>query len=222
MSGSGTVVILANGAPPVAELPLRILRNTDQLVCCDGAYAKARALGREPDFVVGDGDSLSSDEKAALGSRFVPIADQDTNDLAKALRFVLGMEGRAGSVPPPARIVILGATGLREDHTLGNVFHLFDFAALLRERETKPPILEMVTDTGTFEVVSAVKTFACQPGDAVSIFACDPDTRVHSEGLAWPLDGVMFPNLWCATLNRTTGATFLLNPDRPILVFRVA
>ena len=198
-------VILANGAPPTHFVPRTHLREATELICCDGACRAARALGREPDFVVGDGDSLDAADRAALGARFVRIAEQETNDLAKAFRFAVQRR--------PQRIVILGATGLREDHALGNIFWLLDFAAEF-------PAVSICTDTGTFEVVSSVREFACRPGEAVSIFAPDRETRVLSVGLDWPLDGVRFVTLHCATLNRTSGTSFTLDPSRPILLYR--
>ena len=171
------------------------------LVCCDGALAAARALGREPDFVVGDGDSIPPADAKSLGDRFVRVAEQDTNDLAKAFRFVL-------------RIAILGETGLREDHALGNIFRLADFAATV-------PHVVLYTDAGFFEVVRGERTFPCEPGEAVSVFAPTPGTAVLSNGLQWPLDGVSLADLWSGTLNRTTGPSFTLRTDgRPILVYR--
>ena len=198
-------VILANGAPPTHAVPLAHLREATELICCDGACRAARALGREPDFVVGDGDSLAAADRAALGERFVRVAEQETNDLAKAFRFAVQRQ--------PPRIVILGATGLREDHALGNIFWLLDFAAEF-------PNVTMCTDAGTFEVVSARREFACRLGEAVSIFAPDRETCVLSAGLVWPLDDVRFATLHCATLNRTSGTSFILDPTRPILLYR--
>ena len=181
------------------------------LVCCDGALAAARALGREPDFVVGDGDSISPADAKSLGDRFVRVAEQDTNDLAKAFRFACERSPR----PPDAlRIAILGSTGLREDHALGNIFRLADFAA------TAPHVV-LYTDAGFFEVVRGERTFPCEPGEAVSVFAPTPGTEVSSNGLQWPLDGVSLADLWSGTLNRTTGPSFTLRTDgRPILVYR--
>ena len=199
------LALLANGVPPSHPAPLMCLRTARTLVCCDGACAAARVLGREPDYVVGDGDSLSVAERTALAERFVQVDEQDTNDLAKAFRFALSLR--------PQRIAILGATGLREDHALGNIFWLFDFAAAF-------PAVSMCTDTGVFEVVAAERTFACSPGDAVSVFSPDREARVSSHGLVWPLDGVRFADLHCATLNRASGASFTIVPTRPVLVYR--
>ena len=69
---------------PSHSIPLSLFAAAERVVCCDGAYVKAIALGRKPDLVVGDGDSLDDAQKAALGERFVHVAEQETNDLAKA------------------------------------------------------------------------------------------------------------------------------------------
>lgn len=201
-----TTAILADGAPPTHPAARAAFDAASRLVCCDGAYRKARALGRLPDLVVGDGDSLSAADRAALGERFVSIAEQETNDLDKAFRTAVARFGGAG-------IVILGAGGLREDHFLGNVFRLPGFARAA-------PDVAMVTDAGTFTVVTGARRYACRPGEAVSVFAPDPAARATSEGLEWPLDGVPLAELWRGTLNRTTGTSFRLACDRPLLVYR--
>lgn len=201
-----TTAILADGALPTHPAARAAFDAASRLVCCDGAYRKARALGRLPDLVVGDGDSLSAADRAALGERFVSIAEQETNDLDKAFRTAVARFGGAG-------IVILGAGGLREDHFLGNVFRLPGFARAA-------PDVAMVTDAGTFTVVTGARRYACRPGEAVSVFAPDPAARATSEGLEWPLAGVSLAELWRGTLNRTTGTSFRLACDRPLLVYR--
>ena len=203
------VAILANGEPPRHAVPRAAFAEADLLVACDGALAAARALGREPDYVVGDGDSLPPADRAALGTRFISVPEQDTNDLCKAFRFAL-------SLPRPGNalsIVLLGVTGLREDHALANIFHLLDFTE-------EVPDTTILTDAGTFVAVREEQTFPCRPGDAVSVFAPLPDTHVTSRGLAWPLDGVDLSPLWRGTLNRTTASTFTLCTTRPLLLFR--
>ena len=203
------VAILANGAPPRHAAPRAALAAADLLVACDGALAAARALGREPNYVVGDGDSLPPAERAALGARFIAVPEQDTNDLCKAFRFVLSLPRPDN----PLSIVLLGVTGLREDHALANIFHLLDFTE-------EVPDTTILTDAGTFVAVREEQTFPCRPGDAVSVFAPLPDTHVTSRGLAWPLDGVDLSPLWRGTLNRTTASTFTLCTTRPLLLFR--
>ena len=203
-----TIVLLANGVPPSHAVPRRVLSDASVLICCDGACTKARAFGRAPDWVVGDGDSIPSDERRSLGSRFVADAEQNTNDLCKAFRLARRLAGRE-----TVRLAILGATGLREDHTIGNIFHLPDFAADI-------PDTTIYTDAGTFVAVLGTRTFTCRPNDAVSVFAPQPGTHATSVGLKWPLDGVDLAPLWAGTLNRATGDQFTVRTDHPLLVYR--
>ena len=103
--------------------------------------------------------------------------------------------------------VIVGATGKREDHSIGNVFRALDRGC------------EIVTDCGRFVPVRDTAKFTVARGAAVSVFAPDPRTRMTSRGLEWPLDGVRFRNLHCATLNRATAARIALTTTRPVTVF---
>ena len=103
--------------------------------------------------------------------------------------------------------VIVGATGKREDHAIGNVFRALDYGC------------EIVTDHGRFIPVRGKATLKVAKGAAVSIFAPDPKTRMTSRGLEWPLDDVRFRNLYCATLNRATSVRVTLTTTRPVSVF---
>jgi len=216
---TGLTVILANGTPPTHPVPLRLFREADRLIVCDGAWRKALDLGRPPDAVVGDGDSLGEEGRAALAQRGIPFigeAEQKTNDLCKAFRHAVatGAEGDT--------FVILGAMGGREDHALGNIFHLLDFAADLPcgADGTGVPPVSMVTDFGTFEpVLPPGGTWTAAAGRSVSVFAPLSGTRMTSEGLEWPLEGVALNALWRGTLNRTTGDTFTLCTTHPILLY---
>ena len=205
------VAILANGAPPrrtASPAIFSALAEADLLVACAGALGTARALGHAPDYVVGDGDSLSPNDRKTLGNRFIAVPEQDTNDLCKAFRFVLSLP-RDGALS----VTLLGTTGRREDHALANLFHLLGFTEQL-------PDTAILTDAGTFTVVRGEQTIPCRPGEAVSVFAPLPGTRVTSGGLAWPLDRVDLTPLWRGTLNRTTSNSFTLRTSHPILLYR--
>ena len=203
------VAIIASGDTPSHAVPRAALAAADLRVACDGALASARALGFEPNYVVGDGDSLSAADRDALGDRFVRVAEQDTNDLCKAFRFVQSMY----CISDKPSVALLGTTGKREDHALANIFHLIDFTEEI-------PDTKILTDDGTFTAVRGEQTFPCRPGEAVSVFAPLPGTRVTSRGLAWPLDGVDLSPLWRGTLNRTTSDSFTLCTNHPLLLFR--
>ena len=199
--------ILANGAFPTAPEPLAALRAARQIVCCDGA---ADTLASEaPDltaaWVVGDLDSLSPETRAKYASRLRRVAEQETNDLAKAFGFCLSRHWH--------NVVFLGISGKREDHTLGNLSLLADFARAAR--------VTALTDSGIFTPLLGSAHFASFPGQQVSIFSFEPGVRVYSEGLKWPLDEVPFTRWWQAALNESEGDSFRLTFEGgPLLVFQ--
>ena len=111
-------VVLANGEYPTNPLPLKILAEAPYVVCCDGAADEYIRRGNVPDVIIGDGDSISEDNRNRYSHLLHRISEQETNDQTKAVRFLLSQGKR--------HIAITGATGKREDHTLGNISLLID------------------------------------------------------------------------------------------------
>ena len=195
-----TVVLAAGDFPRRGSTAWDVLASARRVVCCDSAGAAyRRRFRRWPDAIVGDMDSIALSPRMAKSAPLVRCAGQDDNDLAKAVRFCRERGWND--------IVVLGATGGREDHALGNVFRALD------------EMLPVVTDHGAFIPVCGSARFAVQKGAAVSVFAPDPRTKMSSRGLVWPLDGVTFSNLYVATLNRAAGGRFSVRSDRPVMVF---
>lgn len=152
--------------------------------------------GFEPSDIVGDMDSIPPELKARYADRLFPSRDQECNDLTKAFRHSLAYE--------PASITILGATGAREDHTLGNVSLLLDYAA------QAPCPVNILTDFGRFEAIFDSATLSSEKGQEISIFCFDPTVKIKSAGLDYPVDNVVFDSLWKATLNVASGDEFSL------------
>ena len=201
------IVILAAGDFPRAEAPLAVLRGADVRICCDSAAEGLVAHGLEPDRIVGDLDSLSAAFWKKYADRITHISEQDDNDLTKAFRLALTMA--------PSRITIVGATGKREDHTLGNVSLLLDYA-----REASCPV-EILTDYGRFATIFDTATLPSFPGQQISIFAFDNTLTIKSAGLKYPTDQVRFDTLWKATLNEALSTSFTLTLSHPcgVLLF---
>ena len=205
------VAILAAGDYPTHPVPLTALHEADIVVCCDSAYFNMRQAS--PDIqnylVIGDGDSLSVDDKQRLGDRYVAVGEQDYNDLHKAMVW-------ATSHYPVAhtRYTILGATGLREDHTLGNISYLATFA------DEYPGIdIVMYTNHGTFTVKNGEGHYRSFARQQVSIFSLTPDIPVSVQGLAYPIEQRCIRHWWEATLNEAVGDTFTVSGGT-IIVFQ--
>jgi len=208
-------VIVAHGAFPSHPLPLAALRAARRVVCCDGSVEKLEAAGFAPDWIVGDLDSLSDASRARHRDRLVAVAEQETNDLAKAFRFCVEQGWHD--------VVIVGATGLREDHTLGNLAWLADFAQTLHALDSARAGSRVVllTDTGIFTPALASMQFRSHAGQQVSLFSFGPGVQVYAEGLKYPLDQVPFTRWWQAALNEALGEAFkLVFEGGPLLVFQ--
>ena len=207
MPSPQNTVILANGTFPTAPQPLAILDNAARIVCCDGAAIALMESGRMPTAVIGDLDSISAELRQKLAPMIVHVTEQETNDLNKAFRYCLSQGW--------TDIVILGATGKREDHTLGNISLLVDFAQ-------KVPGIKMVTDDGIFEVMLESGTSEALVGQQISIFAMEPDTHIESQNLKYPLNGLAPNRWWQATLNESLATTFTLTfPEKhPLLIYK--
>jgi len=203
------IVILCNGAFPTEPYPLLLLDQADGVVCCDGAYLKFRAHfpdDRMPLAVVGDMDSLPEDEREKLGGIVIHESEQDYNDLTKAMRWILREH------PEAEEIVILGATGLREDHTVGNLGLLMEFPRLLDLGTRK---VSMVSDYSTAFAITDTCDLHLGEGRRISLFSADNSLRISSTGLQWPTDGVVFDAWWKATLNRTVAPVVQLHFSHP-------
>lgn len=197
--------VLANGLFPSHAVPLAALRAAERIICCDGAVEKLTGAGLEPTWIVGDLDSLSDAYRLRYQDRLVHMEEQETNDLTKAFRFCRFRGWRD--------LVFLGTTGLREDHTLGNLSLAADFS-----REAS---VMMLTDTGWFTPVPGSSQLPSFAGEQVSVFSFDPHQVVYAEGLKYPLDGVRFTRWWQATLNEACGDSFkLVFEGEPLLVFQ--
>lgn len=194
-------VILANGEYPTHELPLRILSESAFVVCCDGAANEYIARGHTPDVIIGDGDSLSPDNKIRFAPIMLQIADQETNDQTKAVQYLQSKGYR--------KIAIVGATGKREDHTLGNISLLIDYMKIGIEVRT-------FTDYGVFIPVKDSQTFASHAGQQVSILNFGAK-GLKGEGLVYPLSD--FSNWWQGTLNEATSNEFTIHCTGDYLVF---
>jgi thiamine pyrophosphokinase len=157
----------------------------------------------EPEAIVGDLDSLNDDLANRFADRIFLDESQLTNDLTKAVSWCSKMGYKD--------IVIVGATGKREDHTIGNISLLADYAKDIK--------VKMVTDTGIFLPFLRSCSVQSFPGQQVSIFSIDPETEVTSHGLRYPLNRTKIKNWWFATLNESLGDSFSLEFYGRLIVY---
>lgn len=218
-----SAVILADGDFPIHQIPLGILHHARRLICCDGALLtlfkhqpqeieRLRAEGKL--YGVGDGDSLPAGLKAQYADIFHAVSEQEDNDLTKATRFAIGMmkaSAKENREKRRLRLAYLGATGKREDHTLGNIALMMRY---LCEFGIQP---EMYTDYGWFTPAQGDATFSTFARQQMSIFnfSC---TQLESTGLRW--QSYAYQEWWQGTLNECLGDQVSFHADGSYMVYR--
>ncbi|MCJ7447453.1 MAG: thiamine diphosphokinase [Bacteroidales bacterium] len=201
---SSNTIILADGSFPEHEIPLGYLTNAERIICCDGSAENLLKTGIIPEAIVGDMDSLKKGIAKRFSDRIYRDKSQETNDLTKAVKWCV-MRGFK-------EIIILGATGKREDHTVGNISLLAEYV--------KDADVVMVTDTGIIRPFRESCKVSSYPGQQVSIFSIDPANEITSKGLKFPLKNRKIENWWVATLNEAVGKSFSLEfKGGPVIVY---
>lgn len=199
------VVIVANGTFPQAPHLLEIIDNAPFILSCDGATDKLLAYGKEPNMIIGDLDSISPELKKRYKAIVQKIDRQDNTDLMKALDWCVEQGVR--------EVLILGASGEREDHTIGNVFTITRYAFELN--------IILHTDTGNFVPLAKSQTLSTRKGQQVSLFPQPVSMRITTEGLKYALNNKALGCIQGGTLNEAEGESISLRFDEGVLlVFR--
>lgn len=169
---SPLALILANGHAPSKSLLNRHLADADVFVCADGGANAAAKLGVVPDLIIGDLDSISpATVKKFSGVTARRIADQNSTDLEKA--FVWAQKNGYKEVR------VLGATGGRLDHTVGNLSALVKFSRKLA--------VTFHDADGDIFVVGTERCFDVPTGTTVSLLPMTLCEGVMTRGLKWEL-----------------------------------
>jgi thiamine pyrophosphokinase len=157
-------------------------------------------------MIIGDMDSVSNEISEKYASIMIPSDDQESNDLTKAVHYCI--EKGYSSVS------ILGATGLREDHTLGNISLMMEYYPRIE--------VEIVSDYGIFFLVQSGEKVKSFMGEKISVFSIDNRVRVTSSGLKYPLNDLKLSKWYTASLNEATADSFTLKSksDHPLIVYR--
>ena len=196
-------IILANGQYPSHPAALNMLHTAGTIICTDGSANKILENGLAPNVIIGDMDSSTIDQDAFKGL-YVKISDQDNTDLDKALEWC-----KLNSLSP---LTVLGASQLREDHTIGNLMLLANYSDELD--------INFVTDYFTITCHHGKRSFTSFKQQLVSILPVEDIQSITTEGLEFPLTDEPFPLSSRGISNRATGHQFIITSSRKIWVFR--
>lgn len=173
---TSTPLLVANGPFRWTEELSALAAGARLLLAADGGANHLGRIGLRPTAVIGDLDSITPGIRAFIGEeRMIHRPDQDRTDLDKALAYAfdeLELE----------ELTVLGATGGRLDHAVGNL-------GLLARRAMGARLRILAHDHQVVAVAGEISLPAA-PGETWSFFTFDPAVRVTLEGVKWPVTRV--------------------------------
>ncbi len=167
-------LIIANGEPPQKKRLALLVKQAGTVICADGGANTALKMGIIPDAIVGDLDSIHTE--ALVKFRRVAIHEDrndETTDLEKAITWAIQSKYD--------HITVVGASGKRLDHTVGNLGVLPKFYP--------DAIITLVDDRGELCYVGREYSFEAEKGDVVSLIPLNRCEGVFTTGLRYPLEG---------------------------------
>ena len=170
------VLIAANGTWPNQAIWKPLVDCSDFVIACDGAIVQLLQNDIIPDFIVGDLDSIPQEmdmsQLEQLGIAVIPILDQDSNDLAKAINYCNNLGA--------TKIDVVGIEGGRLDHQIGAYFSLC-------EQESNA-ILHLDNWTARLVPSEGLVLNSIEKGKNISLFAIGTVKGVTLSGVKWTLN----------------------------------
>jgi thiamine pyrophosphokinase len=164
-------MVLCNGLAPPQSLFERTLHWADFFIAADGGANTARLMGHLPDVVIGDMDTYQPQNEEPYDIIHDP--DQYSNDLEKALKLAV----KKGAT----HLKVLGATGLRLDHTLKNL-------SVLQQFDEQFEQITFLDAQGTTQLLPRQFSTEIAIGTSVSLFPLSGKvTGITTDGLQYPL-----------------------------------
>jgi len=194
---------LIGGGPVSADILTLALRHAPRLVAADGGADRAKGLGFTPTAIIGDMDSLDKIEYWQNSDlAMYKIDEQDTTDFEKCLY----------SITTPL-VIGVGFLGGRTDHTLAALNTLV--------RMHKTPVL-LVGEGEVIFAAGPVFSADLSRGTPVSFFPLSRIAGLASEGLRWPIEGLVFePDGQIGTSNEALGGRVEARFDRACMLVRL-
>ncbi len=149
-------ILICNGDAPSKQFFREIIRNYDIVACADGGANIAYRFRIQPDFIIGDLDSIDKNAMNFFQSRGTEIIydpDQNSTDIEKSVKFLVHKGCKS--------IDIVSAIGSRIDHNLGNLSVLVNYH--------KKVNLRMIDERSEIFFVTEKVSFKANKGDIISL-----------------------------------------------------
>lgn len=172
--------MLANGKPPKKSVITFLQkRGYGTLICADGGANYARKLNLIPDIIIGDLDSITQETLSFFKkkSEIIQLQRQDDTDVEKCLKHAIENKYE--------HAVLVGVTGDRLDHTFCNLGIVIKFFKKIK--------LQIAAENSLLTPYSGDVEIKTIPGETISLYGFDLQTKIFSLGLKYPLKNTALP-----------------------------
>ena len=170
-------VIFAGAAIHDYSFCQNYMTGADAIICCDAGMRHTKALGIDPDYIVGDFDSTSSDVLEYYQAKNIPIRQFPTRKDETDMELGIFLAQELGVTD----LVLFGGIGDRFDHTLANAHYLL---SLLK----KGVRARLVDEKNCVEVIDRHLTVNGKVGDLVSTIPLSMEVKgITLKGFSYPL-----------------------------------
>ena len=179
------IILVLNGEIPKKKNLISYINDYDKILCADGAANTILNYDINPDFILGDLDSICAEKLKQYNGKVIRLPDQNLNDLEKILNWCFGNDYND--------IDIIGFDGKRIDHTIGNFSIILRFIDKLN--------IDIITESGIFHTIKNDTIIKNLKKKYISIFSNDSHNQISTIGLKYELKNNKLPELNSGTLN---------------------
>lgn len=167
------VLIITNGEIPSSKVVKGLIKQSNLIICADGGADAAKRLKIRPDIIIGDFDSVT-DETLNYYKNVKKIIEKNQNstDLEKAINYCVRKKIKD--------VVIIGASGKRTDHTIGNLGCFKKFKKYINIR--------MYDANGELIGVKKVIRLNTKKGEIISLIPLNRCSGVTTKNLKYKLN----------------------------------
>ena len=198
---TNSAVLIANGKVSKTNYIKKIIDSNDFFISIDAKLENLKELGVKPNLILGDLDSTVISD---LGSQIevVELSNQNKTDLEKSLDYCIENNIK--------KVLILGSSGLREDHSMANILIASTYSDILH--------IELIT---SFYRIIFVRenTKINAPNAPVSIISLSSDNKITTSGLKYDLNNEKLKSFSHGISNEVNGDNFTAEAEKTIVVF---
>lgn len=168
-------VLFLNGRLPTTKIIKKFLHKNTLIIAADGGANQIKELKIGVHVIIGDLDSISDANKKYFlknKTEIIEVTDQESTDFEKALKYCIKRKIKD--------ITVIGATGMRPDHSVNNL-------SVLKRFYKKLNICLITEEFAAFYLPKRF-SFNYKSGETVSLVPMPIASGIKTKGLEFPLN----------------------------------